>query len=169
MTDLGPEQSQVPPQNIKSPTAIWVLGTLGIVHGLFHLFRMSRTTYNTVIEMQKYPETTRWAIIFVLISTAFAACFWIWQIIVGWGLFKMKKWSRRWALIYAWIQLVLNIAITFYSTIIIFTGLINPPQGRWPFWFIYMQMMLMALIYPILLLIFMQTKKVKQAFSAIGG
>ncbi len=169
MVEVGPNQTQEPPQVIERPMAVWVFGILNVVFGCYHLFFLSVSTYKTVIEMQKHPENTRRVIIYFFVSCAVTAFFWIWLIVAGAGLLKMKKWSRRCSIIYSWVQIGLFTLILVYTTVIVFAGLINPPQGRWSFWITYMRVMLMAVIYPVLLLIFMQTEKVKRVFTAIGG
>ncbi len=95
----------------------------------------------------------------------------IWLIVLGIGLLRMKKWSRRGSIIYAWVSIGLHTVIRGYPAVIILLGLANLPKdvGRWHFWVTYAGMTLMAFIYPILLLIFMKTEKVKRAFAAVWG
>jgi hypothetical protein len=166
MDELNSEQIQTPAQIIEKPTAVWVFGVLNIVFGCYHLFFLSVSTYKTVIEMQKHPENTRRVIAYFLISCAVTAFFWIWLIVAGAGLLKMKKWSRRCSIIYSWVQIGLFVALWSYNIITMY-GM--PELDRRSFFIALMLNMLYALTYPILLLIFMQTQKVKKAFAAVGG
>jgi hypothetical protein len=79
----------------------------------------------------------------------------------------MKKWARRGSIIYAWISIGLFTFNLSYTIVMILLGSIKLPVGSWSFWGVYIHAALIGLIYPILLLIFMQTVKIKQAFSAI--
>ena len=94
----------------------------------------------------------------------------IWLIVLGVGLLRMTKWARRGSVLYAWVRIGLCTVTRGYTAFVVLSGLANPPKdGRWHFWMTYAGITLLGLIYPILLLIFMKTAKVKRAFAAIGG
>jgi hypothetical protein len=165
MTDFNPEQSQEPPQIIGKPAAVTVFGVLNIVFGCYHLFSSSLVSYKVIMTAWNYPQTAASQLIIIISLQAINACLWIWLIVVGIGLLMMKKWSRQQAVYYSWVQIILFAAVWSYN---ITVARIYMPEKTGLF-IVSMLKMADALIYPILLLIFMQTQKVKQAFAALGG
>ena len=151
------------------PTSVMVFGVLSIVFGCYYLVRLILSSYQILMNERSYAELTITQSIMILLLPNLSACLWIWLIILGIGLLKMKKWSRRGSVLYAWIKIGLFALTLIYTAVILLSGLINPPQGRWSFWMSYVRMAPIVLIYPLLLLIFMKTAKVKEAFRAIGG
>jgi hypothetical protein len=108
-------------------------------------------------------------IILVLLLPALNAGLWLWLIVLGIGLLTMKRWARRGSVLYAWINIGLFVIACIAWSCHIFmvlSGRVKLPEGML---IASIRGGLIALIYPVLLLIFMKTKKVKRAFSAIGG
>jgi hypothetical protein len=168
MDEANSEQLQSPPQVIEKPTGIMVLGVLGVVQGCYRFFSASLSSYKMITAAQQHTDITT-AIVNIVILSAISLGFLIWLFIVAIGLLKMKKWARREAIIYAWVQIGLFVTAGIYTSLVVLLNLVNPPSHRWLFGIANMRMVLFALIYPVLLLIFMKTEKVKRAFAAIGG
>lgn len=176
MDEFNSEQLQAPPQIIERPMSVTVFGVLNIVFGCYHLFNISILSYKLLMDTSNHHGAKA---ILILLSPAIGAGFWVWLLILGIGLLKMKRWSRRGSVIYAWFQIGLHTVVWGY-TIITFSGLVNSRGESLLFWIAYSFRTLIGMIYPLLLLIFMQTEKVKRVFlpsvasgvgrvTAIGG
>jgi hypothetical protein len=166
------EPMKNPPGDLRyaaeRPMAVWVFGVLNIAVGCYQLIPIFLLFYKIVTVYKN--SCSIGGLSYILLASGISVGLSIWLIVLGIGLLRMKKWSRRGSVIYSWVQIVLCIVVWGYTTVIILSGMANPPRGgRWPFWIIYALRMLIGLIYPVTLLIFMKTEKVKRAFSAIGG
>jgi uncharacterized protein YhhL (DUF1145 family) len=168
MDELNSEQTQTPGKIIEKPMILMVLGVLGIMIGCYRFFRLSLSVYKMIAEVQKNTDNTA-RIIYMLIWLAGSVGFLIWLFIVAIGLIKMKKWARNGAIIYALVQIGIFVTAGIYTSIVVLLNLVNPHSHRLIFKINYMRMVVIALIYPILLLIFMSTQKVKRAFTGIVG
>jgi hypothetical protein len=167
MSDLGPNSTQVSPQIIERPTAVTVFGVLNIVVGCYHLVRDSPGLYKIIAATFKNSEKITSSGIFVLLLLIAGIGLTIWLLVLGIGLLTMKRWSRRGSVMFARIMIVF-IVITLGSMIIA----ILMEWSRWHNVLNFSINNCIAVInwiYYVLLLIFMKTEKVKQAFSAIGG
>jgi len=169
MSDLGSNQSQVPPQTIEKPAAVWVFGVMNIVVGCYFLVRMiygwSKIIAGVVKEPEKITESGMLALLLVVISFGLV----IWLIVLGIGLLTMKRWARRGSVLYGWIQvviIVITLGAIFISSII---DLHNAPRILWASINLNNALAVIRWVYMVLLLIFMKTEKVKRAFGAIGG
>ena len=161
MDELNLGQGQV----AERPTAVTVFGVLSVVFGCYHLINASLSSYAVIMNAWNYPKTTTGQLIFLISLQALNACLWIWLIIVGIGLLLMKKWSRRQAAYYSWVQIILFFVMWSYNIIVACFYI----PDKIIFMFLSMFKIIYVLIYAVLLLIFMQTQKVKRAFAAIGG
>lgn len=170
MDNIGQNPVILPTQVIEKPTSVTVFGVLNIVFGGLGLICTPFTAVIGLASMYKTMGTTpaymAWSI--------FAACIGfglsIWLLTLGIGLLMMKRWSRRGSVIYSianilWAFVAVGINIAALSL-----GWITMPEQQLP-GFIggICGGLCGGMIYPILLLIFMQTTKIKEAFSAIGG
>lgn len=163
MSDLGPEQS--PQQLIERPIVVAVFGVLGFVLGGYPFICTYPQLYKIIVPALTGKTEVPGMPLFLL-SCLVSVVLSIWLIVLGIGLLRMKKWARRGSIIYAWVSIGLHTVTRGYPAVIILLGLANPPKdGRLHFWMTYAGMTLLSLIYPVLLLIFMKTEKVKRAFS----
>jgi len=146
-----------------------VFGVLNIVVGCYPFIRTYPVFYKIIAPALRYGlgKITVAEMSFLLFSFFVGISLSIWLIVLGIGLLRMKKWARRGSIIYAWISIGLFTFNLSYTIVMILLGSIKLPVGSWSFWGVYIHAALIGLIYPILLLIFMQTVKIKQAFSAI--
>lgn len=169
MTDFNPNEPQAPIQTIEKPVAVTVFGVLNIVVGCYQLIRILHGSYKIIAEVCKNPEKMIGSGILFLLLLVVGIGLSIWLIVLGIGLLGMKKWSRRGSIMYARIQIVL-IVITLGSLFIsLVIGWTKLPKGVWAFFNVNNCLALIGWIYIVLLLIFMQTGKVKRAFEAGGG
>jgi hypothetical protein len=106
---------------------------------------------------------------FLLVSSVIGIGFAAWLLTLGIGLLKLKAWARRGSIIYAWIAIVWGIAGIVLNILAVQFGWMNMPESGIPGFIGGMCGGLVGMIYPVLLLIFMQSAKVKQAFPATGG
>jgi hypothetical protein len=167
MSDFGPNSTQGPAQVIEKPTSVTVFGVLNIVVGCYQLIRISPGLYKIMAEFYTNPEKIIGPEILFLLLVAVGIGLSVWLLVLGIGLLTMKRWSRRGSCMYARIQIIL-IVITlgsFFISLII--GWTNLPKSGWGFFNINNGLALIGWIYIVLLLIFMQSAKVKQAFAAI--
>jgi hypothetical protein len=167
MSDFGSEQSQVPPQVIEKPTSITVFGVLNIIgcYRLIYFFLVFFKMVPTYIGLFFSIAGLSYLFLVCIVSVVFP----IWLIILGIGLLKMKSWARRGSIVYACVRIIWFFIAWGISIIMIFLDWMNLPKGGWGLFFLGFAVGSIGLIYPILLLIFMKTTKVKQAFSSIGG
>jgi hypothetical protein len=91
-------------------------------------------------------------------------------VILGIGLLNLKRWARSGSVIYSCIAIAWSIAGVALNIIAMSMQWITIPEEGLP-GFIggICGGLCGGLIYPILLLIFMQTQKVKNAFAVLGG
>ena len=144
-----------------------MFGVLNIVFGCYYLVRGSPGLYKIVAGACKNPEKITGSEILVLLLLAVGIGLSIWLLVLGIGLLTMKRWARRGSCMYARIQIVLMVlGISYIAMSIKWSSV---PEEMWGRYIFTILTMLANLTYPILLLIFMQSAKVKQAFSAIGG
>jgi hypothetical protein len=170
MEDLGQEPVILPPQVIEKPTSVTVFGLLNIVFGGLGLICTSSLIIGLPFFADKLSQTE--ITVVDKISFIVGIGLSIWELTLGIGLLKLKRWARRGTVIYAscdiiWVLLGIGMSIFYLST-----GRMNLSDNNMPGYNIYIGQscgMIIPLIYPILLLIFMQTNKVKEVFGAIGG
>jgi len=170
MADFNPDVLQVPIQTVEKPTSVTVFGVLNLAVGCYQLIRILPGFYKITVGACNNPEKIIGSEILVLLLCLVGIGLSVWLIVLGIGLLGMKKWSRRGSIMYARIQIVL-IAITIGMLVISLSiGWSSLPKDRLGvFLFQIVTGLIGKLAYPVLLLIFMQTARVKQAFSAEGG
>lgn len=170
MAELNPGQSQVPLQVVEKPTSVKVFGILNIVFGGLGLICTPLGLLVGVAAMQKTMEATAAYKMWTLASGFIGIGFAIWLLVVGIGLVMMKRWARRGSVAYACVIIFWNIIGAGVNIAALSLKWINLPEAGLPGFIGGMVGgMCGGLIYPILLLIFMQTGKVRKAFVAIGG
>lgn len=169
MTDFNPNSPQMPVQAAGKPAAITVFGVLNVLFGCYFLVRIINSWYRMIPGIVKNPEKITLlsgTLTFFLVVIGFGMV--IWLIVLGAGLLKMKRWARRGSIIYAWIQvvfIVVTLGAIFISSIIDWQ---NFPRVIRASINLNNALAVIHWIYMILLLIFMQTDGVKQAFQARG-
>ena len=95
----------------------------------------------------------------------------VWLIILGIGLLKMNSWARRGSCMYARLRIIVTVITMGLSvaSLICYNRSSLPMDKFIPLILVMLLGLIETFIYPLLLLIFMQTEKVKRAFTAIGG
>jgi len=162
MSDLDSNQTQVPPQVIEKPTSITVFGILNIVFGCYQLIQFFKMvpTYKGLVTVEGLPYLLFVSIIGVGLP--------VWLLILGIGLLKMKTWARNGSCMYARIRIIVTVIIMGLSVASLIVNRSAFPMAKLlPVIFVMLLGLIETFIYPLLLLIFMQPAKVKQAFSAI--
>jgi hypothetical protein len=168
MTDFNPNETQAPSPIIEKPTSVTVFGILNIVFGCMGLICTPFSLLLGVAAMQKTMETTTAYKMWTLVSGFIGIGFSVWLLVLGIGLVTMRRWARSGSVIYACVTILwsiivvgMNIAALSLKWVIMpeaeMAGFVGGTVGG----------MCGGLIYPVLLLIFMQTEKVKRAFQ--GG
>jgi hypothetical protein len=157
MSDFSSNSTQVSPQIIERPTSVTVFGILNIVFGLLGLI---------CAPMVDHKPTSTKEMVWNLIAAGISIGFAIWILVLGYGLLKLKPWARRGLIGYACVYIVYMVVISGTDIIAILHRL-GQPDNEIQTLIVTISVGLIGLIYPILLLIFMQTAKVKQAFAAI--
>ncbi|MGB7580916.1 MAG: hypothetical protein WBL85_00520, partial [Sedimentisphaerales bacterium] len=135
MSDLDSNQTQEPPQVIERPISVAVFGLLGFVLGCYPFISTYPQLYK-IIAPVLMGKTAMPGMPLFLLSCLVSVVLSIWLIVLGIGLLRMKKWSRRGSIIYAWVSIGLHTVIRGYPAVIILLGLANLPKdvGRWHFW-----------------------------------
>lgn len=159
------EAGQIKP--INRPMAVWVFGILNIVLGCYFLVRIGLPRYKMIAWCFKNPENITGVTISSLLLFVVGIFLIIWLIMLGYGLLTMKRWARRGSIIYAWIM------IAFAGIAII--AIIESTITSWPdslrvlrnSMSIHNGRAVIIWIYYILLLIFMKTAKVREAFEKV--
>jgi len=189
MADFIPEQSQEPTQAIEKPpstlppslplrrtgrsegrAAVWVFGVLNCLFGglgmLFTFVEVGFLSAVKFIEVETPDENK----IKFLFESAIWFCMSVWQVGMGIGLLKLKKWARRGSIIYACVDIAWTLLVIVIDIITELLHLVNRTGAdNWYKSVEGMCLNLIGLIFPTLLLIFMRSAKVKEAFSAVGG
>jgi hypothetical protein len=159
MDELNSEQIQSQ-QATERPVSVTVFGGLNIIVGCSTLIRFFLMFF-TIVTVYRGPFTIGELSYFLLLSITNVGLP-VWLIILGIGLLKMKSWARRGSCMYARIRIIVTVIITGLAVTSLIANRSSLPMGELVF-------MLLGLIetfiHPLLLLIFMQTEKVKRAFG----
>lgn len=153
---------------IEKPISITVFGILNIVFGGFGLLFSSLAIFGLVTagDTSKMTSTYR---MFLLCMNVVGFGFSIWLLTLGIGLLAMKGWARRGSVLYGWLGILLSVTETAVNFLALVLNWITvPAEGRAEYIVGICISLVGGLIYPVLLLIFMQTAGVKQAFHAWG-
>jgi hypothetical protein len=179
--DSNQVQPQVPstlryegqaPQAIEKPTSVMVFGILNIVFGalglictpfsiLMILFAGRFAAMNQAPVMEYAPVYKMILLVSSVVGIGFSA----WLLALGIGLVKMKGWGRRGSVIYSIIVIVWGIVGVALNILALHFGWMTVPEGGLPGYIGGMCGGVVGMVYPVLLLIFMSTSKVKRAFQ----
>jgi hypothetical protein len=146
-------------QRIKKPVSIKVFGVLSCVFGglgiLFGLAVFAGMAINEFVE--KIADENK-------MQTVLEAALWLfmsaWQLTTGIGLLVFLKWARKWSIIYSCVDIGWTLSGLVFDIIKEspnWAGPLDAAKGTY--------LNIMGFTYPVLLLIFMKTAKVKQAFE----
>jgi hypothetical protein len=104
--------------------------------------------------------------VWLVASSVLGIGFAIWQLVVGIGLLKLKRWARQGAIIYAGIAIGWCLIGTAINLITLATGGMHMPREMLPGFLIgTVAGGVFGLVYPILLLVFMLKSNVRAAFE----
>lgn len=150
------------------PIAINVFGMFNIAIGGLRLFTSPCTIFGIAMSGEAYGMTVGYTL-FILLTYILTLGLYLWLLSLGTGLIMLKKWARRGCVYYAWIAIVWWIVRRGLDTYGLTAGWVNPAEGDTPAFILRMCLSSIGFIYPVLLLIFMKTEKVRKAFAEIGG
>ena len=163
MENLNSSESQIQSRAIGKPAAVTVFGVLNCVFGGMGV--LCTPISIGLILIGRTMEIVWGYKIYLFISSVIGIGFSAWLLSLGIGLLKLKGWARRGSIIYSIIAIVWGIAGAGLNLVALSLGWITIPQGQFPAMVGGMCGGIGGLIYPVLLLIFMQTEKVKKAFE----
>ena len=166
MENFNSSEGQIQAQVTGKPAAVTVFGVLNIVFGVLGLLISSLIIFGmmTADETRRLVSSYK---IFLLVMNVVAFGFSVWLSVLGIGLLGLAKWARRGSIIYACLGILLSVIETGVNVLVLSLNWITVPKEGLPGFIGGMcGGFVGGLIYPVLLLIFMQTAKVKQAFEA---
>jgi hypothetical protein len=156
-----------PYQGAERPAAVTVFGILNIVFGALGLLSMPCALFFMFAMPGKVMNPTRAVKAWLLFSSLIGFVATILLIITGIGLLNLKAWARKWAVGYGWFAIIWGVLGTIMNLILMTSGAYGYSQDAAPG---AMGGMiggtiggLFGLIYPILLIVFMQRPNVKNA------
>jgi hypothetical protein len=168
---IGPQSpmtsAAAPPTGAERPAAVTVFGILNIVFGALGLLSMPCALFFMFAMPGKVMNPTRAVKAWLLFSSLIGFVVAILLIIIGIGLLNLKAWARKCAVGYGWFAIVWGVLGTIINLILVtsgaygysheaapgaMSGMIGGTVGG-----------LLGLIYPILLIVFMQRPNVKNA------
>jgi len=151
------------------PAAVWVFGVLNCIFGGLGLLLALAVFWGMAIDEFVETGINDENKMLTLFEAALWFCMSVWQVAMGIGLLRFRKWARRGSVIYAWTDIVWTLLVIVFDIItelmhwVSQSGADNAYESAEG-----MCLNLIGLIYPVLLLVFMQKAKVKEAFSAVG-
>jgi hypothetical protein len=148
------------------PTSVTVFGILSIVFGSLGLLCTPIALIGTFVSPQEMslssaPGYTPWLVICSLIGLAAAG----WLLASGIGLLGLKRWGRRNAVAYGWFAIIWGILNTIVTLVIMLSGGVASTPEAVGGYIGGACGGILALIYPILLLVFMTRPHVIEAFN----
>jgi hypothetical protein len=158
---------QVPAQAVKKPKSVTVFGVLNIVYGGLFILFTPIAIFGYLIAGKKGDVSfgeMMWALFSLIVGFGLT----IWLVILGIGLLHLKKWARAGSVMYAWVDIAFILLGIGVDIVILSLDGINPQEGELAELFVE-SLDMVSLVYPALLLIFMQKAKVKMAFQEIAG
>lgn len=166
MTDLSSNSTQFPTQANNKPIAVWVFGILNVILGCCFLVLIVYSWGKIIADVFNKPESLTLSgklfLFFFLINIGLE----IWLIVLGIGLLKIKIWARNGSVLFAWINIVF-IMITIVAIVAsLITDWKDFPRIMRASVTLNNVLAVIRWIYMVLLLVFMKTAKVKQAFAA---
>ncbi len=172
MNEIGQKDGQIPVQIIRSemPGSIMVFGILGVIVGALGLFCPTTGIFRwAAITPNRHHyisfEQTVWVFFLFLIGIVFS----IWLLVVSIGLIGYKRWARKGAVVYGIAYISWFVIAWCINGLMMLLGWIEMQKIEWPVFIFGIVLGLLGMIYPVLLLIFMKSKKIKEAFAVIGG
>jgi hypothetical protein len=153
------------------PLAALVFGIFNIIFGCIGLVFSSIVIIHILIAWEKSGAALGYRL-FLLAANAIGLGFSIWLFTLGMGLLAVRNWARRGSILYGWLGIlffIIESGVNFLAAafnwlkIPEYAGRITP-EGLREFLIGMGIGAAGGLVYPLLLLIFMQTKKVKEAF-----
>ena len=160
-------ESRIQSQRIRKPTAVIVFGILNIFFAVFGLLVSSLIIF-MMISADKVAGPVSMYKKFLWVMNVTGFCFSVWLLFLGIGLLRLAKWARRGSIIYACLGILLFIIETGMNVLVFSFGWVPVPNESFGEFIGGMLIGVVGgFIYPIVLLIFMQTAKVKLAFEAI--
>jgi hypothetical protein len=170
MEEFDSEQSQEPPPVIEKPTSVTVFGILNCVFGGLGLLCMPCAVFGFLwagkaSQIEITPEYKIWSLFGLFVGFVFC----VWELKLGIGLVTFKYWARRGTVIFAWSSIIWLIFGIGINIIAMRLGWVEQPQNNPAAQIGIVFGYAFAFLYPALLVIFMQSEKVRRAFAAIGG
>ena len=163
MNENSPSPEQAPVHTVAKPLSITIFGALNIVYGGFHILS-SPFAILGYIYLHGEGKVTLEEMAVGMFNTTIGFCITVWLVILGIGLLKFKKWSRRGCVMYSWVDIAVILLGAIGYTVLAFIPEAMPQEEILAILIVDAPL---SLIYPVLLLIFMQTAKVKDAFKVI--
>jgi hypothetical protein len=155
-------------QQVEKPTSVTVFGVLNIIFGGIGLLFSPISIVGLAMASGNADIAAGYKM-FLLLMNLIGFGFSIWLLTLGIGLLRMRGWARRGSVLYGWLGVLLSIAEAAVNVLALALNWIAVSEGGVVEYIVGMCISLVGgLIYPILLLIFMQTAGVKQAFQARG-
>lgn len=146
------------------PTAVTVFGVLNIVFGSMGLLSMPCGMI-VIFAMPNVMNPTEGVKAWLLFSSMVGFACTILLIVVGIGLLKLRAWARKWCLGYGWFAIVWGVLGTLINVGLMTSGAYGYSDGAMPGAISGVFGGLIGLVYPILLVVFMQKPHVKNACS----
>jgi len=157
-----PTAPSVSPQSSADtrPTVVTVFGVLNIVFGGLGLLSMPCGLI-VLFAMPNIMNPTEGVKVWLLFGSIVGFACTILLIAVGIGLLKLRAWARKWCLIYGWFAIAWGIIGTIINILLITSGAYGYSDDAAPSAIGGVLGGLIGLVYPILLVIFMQKPNVK--------
>ncbi len=165
MENLETSGAQAGLQPIERPTAVTVFGILNCVFGGIGMM-CAPASFLLIPLMEKQMQVTSGDKMWMLVSGVTGFIFSAWLLTMGIGLLMFKGWARMGSIVYACCYIPWILLAAIVNFIGMSQQLANKPGAAMPGYVGGACGGILGLIYPVLLLIFMQTEKVKQAFEA---
>ncbi len=169
MSEGNPDKPDIQPditEQLKEPIAITIFGILNIAIGGLTLLTSPCTIFGIAMSGEIYGMAIGYRL-FVLLTYVAGLILYVWLLSLGMGLIMLKKWARRGSVIYGCVAILLWVLHTGIDFFALSAGWINPSQPQLLAFIVRMCFRLAGLIYPVLLVVFMQKAKVKEAFAPI--
>ena len=169
MDEIAGETKGAVPKIVEKPISVMVFGVLNIIFACLGLFFSSMMIRQLATAVRLPGVESRYRL-FLMTMNSIGFGFSIWLLALGIGFLKLRKWARNGSVIYECLVILFFIADTGINLLALSFGWIEVPQEEMDDFVIDICLSIGGgLIYPVLLLCFMKTKKVKRAFAAIGG
>ncbi len=159
----------LPPLVVEKPTSVTVFGILSCVFGGLGLVCTPFSIAIGFATLRKTLAATDQYLMINIASGILSIGFTIWLLVTGISLLMFKKWARNCAVIYSIANMIWSfIAMGINIAAVALHWITIPQEGLPGFIGGICGGLCGGFIYPVLLLIFMLTPKVKNAFNLIG-